>query len=141
MAVNKLDRYIRPYKKFFAQVKTELQDGKKQTHWMWFIFPQLKGLGKSAISDYYSLDSIQDAKDFYSNKFLRDSMNELLKIVLKLRSYEQLLDCFGEIDILKFHSCATIFYVATKKRIFKKVLNKFFNGHLDKETINLLEMR
>lgn len=139
MAVNRLERYEKSYKKFFGQVKSELKDGKKQTHWMWFAFPQLKGLGRSMISDYYGLIDLEETKSFYNNRYLRNCINELFKIVLKLPNYDSLFECFGEIDTLKFHSCATIFYIATKKRIFWKALKKFFSGCLDAGTVILLD--
>ena len=139
MAENRLEKYKKMYKKFFEQIKSELKDGKKQTHWMWFAFPQLKGLGRSMISSYYGLEDLQHAIDFYNDDYLRNCINELFKLVLKLSNYDSLLDCFGEIDALKFHSCATMFYIATKKRIFWKALKKFFSGCLDAGTVILLD--
>lgn len=120
-------------------VKSELKSKQKISHWIWFIFPQLRGLGKSPMSDYYGLGGIEDAKEYYKNKLLRKNLEECLSIVCKYKGIEEVEGCLGKLDAMKLHSCASLFYLATKKKLFKHVIKKFFNGVLDEKTILLLE--
>ena len=120
-------------------VKRELKSKKKVSHWIWFIFPQLRGLGESPMSDYYGLDGIEDAKEYYKHKRLRKNLEGCLSIVCKYKGIEEIERCLGKLDTMKLHSCASLFYLATKKNIFKHVIKKFFNGVLDEKTILLLE--
>lgn len=106
---------------------------------MWFVFPQLKGLGESPMSDYYGLDGIEDAEEYYKHKQLRKNLEGCLSIVCKYKDVWQVKNCLGELDTMKLHSCASLFYLATKKSIFKHVIKKFFNGVLDEKTILLLK--
>lgn len=133
-----IDKYIKGYKENYERVLEELERGYKIGHWMWFIFPQLKGLGKSNFSDYYGLNGIGDAKEFYRNRFLRRRMSRLFRTVNSFGSSFHLRQFFGETDSKKFHSCATIFYIATGDRSFKKPIEKFFNGELDENTMSIL---
>lgn len=132
-----VNKYIESQKNYIADVKSELKKRKKETHWIWFIFPQLEGLGESVLSKYYALKSVEEAQIYYKNAYLRRNMNCLIDIILKYKT-KDLVSVFGEIDCKKFHSCMTLFYVATKNRRFEKVLNKFYNGCLDKQTMLLL---
>ena len=79
-----LNKYIKAQEYCIDTVKEELRDGLKQTHWMWFVFPQLKGLGKSIVSDYFGLKSLDEAKEFFENKYLRKNLVTCFKLVLKL---------------------------------------------------------
>lgn len=122
-------------------VKSELKSKKKVSHWIWFIFPQLRGLGQSPVSNYYGLDGLQEAKEYYQNKCLRKNLNNCLSIVARYKNIGEIKDCLGELDTMKLHSCVSLFYLATSKNIFKHVIKKFFNGVLDEKTILLLERR
>lgn len=133
-----LNKYIKAQEYCIDTVKEELRDGLKQTHWMWFVFPQLKGLGKSIVSDYFGLKSLDEAKEFFENKYLRKNLVTCFKLVLKLNDHRRLSYCFGVVDTMKIHSCATLFYLATRRIIFKKFLDKFFGGSLDDKTVLLL---
>lgn len=122
-------------------VENELKEGKKVSHWIWFIFPQLKGLGKSPTSDYYGLESLDDAREYYANKFLRKNLNKCLRIIYKYKDIRAITDCLGELDTMKLHSCVTLFYLATNKKTFKRILDNFFNSLIDEKTVLLLEKR
>ena len=115
-----------------------MKNKKKETHWIWFIFPQLKGLGKSFVSQYYALNSLEEAKEFFDDRFLRKNLLDCFRIVNKYEDSEELENCLGLLDATKVRSCATLFYLATKKSIFKKFLDKFFEGLLDRNTMVLL---
>lgn len=92
------------------------------------------------MSDYYGLDGIEDAKEYYKHKLLRKNLEECLTIVYKYKGIEEVEGCLGKLDTMKLHSCASLFYLATKKKIFKHIIKKFFNGVLDEKTILLLEV-
>lgn len=132
-------RFLEVQEYWIDTVKRELKSKQKVSHWIWFIFPQLRGLGESPMSDYYGLDGIEDAKEYYKHKRLRKNLEGCLSIVCKYKGIEEIERCLGKLDTMKLHSCASLFYLATKKKIFKHVIKKFFNGVLDEKTILLLE--
>lgn len=134
-----LNRFIEAQKGEMKKVFEELSAGKKTTHWMWFIFPQLKGLGHSFMSDYYGLNSVEDAKEYLKNPILRENMTKCVSIVSEYENTDELLDCFGDLDAKKLHSCLSLFYMATKSDLFEDPINKFFGGVLDDKTISLLK--
>lgn len=134
-------KYLKAQEIYIDTAKSELKKGAKQTHWIWFIFPQLKGLGKSFVSEYYGLHGLEETKEYYSNKSLRKNLLDCFKLVMKYEDTEQLQTVFGMLDAIKVRSCATLFYIATKRLIFKKFLDKFFDGFLDEKTVVLLEKR
>lgn len=129
-----LDRFLFAQKLYLEDAKTEIQTGKKKSHWIWFVFPQLKGLGKSQVSKYYGLNGIKEAKEYYNNAQLRKNLLDCFKLVLKLDNLEE---CFRS-DTVKIYSCASIFYLATQKKIFKEVIDKYFGGRIDNNTVLLL---
>ena len=132
-----LDRFIKAQKNDFEIARQELQNGKKESHWMWYIFPQLKGLGFSYISNYYGIESLTEAKANYDNEYLKSNLNELIKILLNIESNNPTI-IFGSPDDLKLKSSMTLFYLATNEKRFKKVLDKYYNGELDQKTLDLL---
>lgn len=134
-----LTKFVEGYRVSFEAAKQELVQGQKQSHWMWYIFPQLKGLGKSEMSQYYGLVDADEAKAFIDNEYLGAKIIELFKIVNKMPDYDYVLNCFGPIDILKLRSCATLFLVATNYRVFRKTIYKFFNGKKDLKTLRILK--
>lgn len=133
-----LNKFINAQKKDFETARYELINGKKESHWMWYMFPQIKGLGKSYFSEYYGIESLDEAKEYYENEYLKKNMNDLIKIILEL-------DCsdpkkvFGSPDDLKLKSSMTLFYLATKDKRFILVLNKFYNGEFDENTIDIIK--
>ncbi len=134
-----LDRYINAQIRDFDLAFKELSNGKKESHYMWYIFPQMKGLGSSFYSEYYGIGSIDEAIEYYQNDFLRNNMNKLLNILLGLKESDPYI-IFGTPDDLKLKSSMTLFYLATKEIIFKRVIDKFYNGELDLQTIKLLNI-
>lgn len=136
-----LNKFKEAQQDYYKQARREIRHGLKQTCWIWFIFPQLKGLGFSMLSNYYGLQNVQEAQCYYEDKYLRHNLTEMFRIVLKMKDTEDFVYCFGETDSKKVRSCATLFYLATKKSIFKRFLDKFFNGLLDEQTVLLLKER
>lgn len=133
-----LHKFINAQKKDFELACEELKRGKKESHWMWYIFPQLKGLGNSYFSEYYGIESISEAKEYYENEYLKQNLNDLTGIILNLECSNPRI-VFGSPDDLKLQSSMTLFYLATNETIFKKVLDKFYNGEMDSKTILLLK--
>ena len=129
-----LNRFLFAQKLYLKDAMNEIRNGQKKTHWIWFVFPQLKGLGTSWVSNYYGLDGIKEAKSYFDNAQLRKNLLECFKLVLKIEDIDK---CFGY-DAKKVHSCASIFYLATQKKIFKQVIDKFFGGRIDNNTVLLL---
>lgn len=128
-----VERFLDAQKEYFNIALKELENGKKESHWMWFIFPQIKGLGKSEKAKYYEIKSLSELSCYIENQILMDNYKKLCRVLLKSHIYDA-KQIFGEIDTLKLHSSITLFYLATKHRVFEKILNKFFNGKTDFNT-------
>ena len=116
----------------------ELQTGVKRTHWMWFIFPQVKGLGKSHNSMLYGLSGIDEAKEYLAEPTLNNRLREITETVLNLQS-DSILKVFGKIDSMKLQSSMTIFDLASPDDIFAKVLDKWYDGQRDSSTLKILQ--
>ncbi len=116
----------------------EIRNGKKETHWMWYIFPQIKGLGFSEITSYFSIQSLSEAKDYISHDILRERLVEICEALMSLETNDPMV-VFGNPDAFKLRSCMTLFIEADPEiTIFQQVLDKFCMGSLDDKTINLL---
>lgn len=135
-----LNRFLKMQNKYYPLALKEIKRGKKKTHWIWFIFPQLKGLGFSDYSKYYGIDGINEAKAYMQDGVLRA---RLVEITQALENQEQtdLPSIVGDVDSLKIQACMSLFYIATKESCFKNILMKYFNGKLHPETIKLLRMK
>ena len=134
----KLERFRVAQEKDFDIALNELKNGQKQSHWMWYIFPQIKGLGKSNINEYYSLGGIKDAVAFYNDEILGHRLIKLCEILLGLPNDYYIEDIMGSPDDMKLKSSMTLFYLSTNDQIFKDVLNKYFGGELDSRTLKIL---
>jgi uncharacterized protein (DUF1810 family) len=134
-----LERFIEAQNRCIEQVRKELQDGHKQSHWMWFIFPQLKGLGHSAMANRYGISSGNEAEAYLTHNLLGSRLRLCTSLVLlvKGRSIEQI---FEDPDDLKFRSSMTLFAsVDSESAIFKNALKKYFAGKPDQLTIQRLK--
>ena len=124
-----LDRFIREQDHFhtYETALKELRDGRKESHWMWFIFPQAKGLGKSRMSEYYGIGSVDEARRYLHDPILGGRLREATLAMLshKDRSAESIL---GETDALKFRSSMTLFDIVSPGDIFADALQRFFGG-------------
>ena len=120
-----LDRFIKAQKKSFGTAKYELLNKKKESHWMWFMFPQLKGLGMSWMSNYYGIESLDDASEYFENTYLKQNLIELTNIIANYGNVN-IEDVFGNTDAKKLCSCMTLFLLATNEECFRKVIFKYF---------------
>ena len=135
---DKLNRFIQAQENTYHIALNEIKEGKKQSHWMWFIFPQVHGLGKSLISQKYSIKNYDEAKDFINHDILGSRLIEITKALIKLEN-KSAKEIFGIPDYLKLKSSMTLFkIISTDNNIFSDTLNKYFNGEVCQYTKNQL---
>ena len=135
-----LTRFLRAQNMSYQTALSEIRAGEKQSHWMWFIFPQLKGLGFSDTAQYYGIDGLAEAKAYMENEVLSARLIEITSAALALKSSDA-SEVFGYPDDLKFRSSMTLFsLVEPKNEIFQRALDKFFDGKPDERTIELLRL-
>lgn len=130
--------YSRRAETVYAAALAELRSGQKRTHWMWFIFPQYKGLGYSSMSQHYAIQSSEEARHYLSHPLLGSRLVECAEAVLNTngRSASQI---FGSPDDMKLRSSMTLFATVTdSESIFSRVLDKYFQGQQDTKTLELL---
>jgi len=133
-----LQRFLDAQNAVFAQVCSELRAGRKRSHWMWFIFPQIQGLGYSPLARKFAISSLQEAKAYLDHPILGARLKELCRLVNRVegRSIEEI---FGYPDDLKFRSSMTLFaHAASDDQIFRDALEKYFNGEDDPATVERL---
>jgi len=134
-----LRRFVDAQNEIYDQVCAELQRGEKRSHWMWFIFPQLRGLGFSSMASHYAISSLTVAGKYLEHQLLGPRLRECTQLVLQVegRTIEQI---FGYPDDLKFRSSMTLFARATaENQIFLDALARYFGGEEDAKTIERLD--
>ena len=135
-----LDRFVQAQDPVLDQVRQELRDGRKCSHWMWFVFPQLRGLGRSPMARYYAIASRDEAEAYLDHPVLGPRLIECTTLVYRIdgRSIAQI---FGSPDDLKFHSSMTLFsLMPPAPPIFRDVMLKYFRGVPDPLTADALAM-
>ena len=132
-----LQRFVDAQKNVYDDVRRELRQGLKQSHWMWFIFPQIKGLGFSSMAARFAISSTEEARAYLQHAILGARLRECTSLVLRVenRDVEQI---FGYPDDLKFRSSMTLFGKASGEEIFQQALDKYFMGEPDSRTLELL---
>ena len=135
-----LQRFVDAQGPIFDQVCSELRDGAKRSHWMWFIFPQIKGLGNSELARKFAISSREEAKAYLEHPMLGPRLIECTKLVnlIEGRAIGQI---FGHPDDLKFRSCMTLFANATGNPVFADALRRYFKGRSDPRTLERLVAR
>jgi uncharacterized protein (DUF1810 family) len=121
----------------YERALAELRDGKKQSHWMWYIFPQIEGLGSSPMSQRYSIKSAAEARAYLAHPILGPRLRQCAAVVRDIVA-RSALEVFGSPDDMKLRSCATLFAAVSDDGVFEQVLRKHFNGQPDSETLRLL---
>jgi uncharacterized protein (DUF1810 family) len=135
---NSLKRFTEAQENSYTMALSEIQQGRKQSHWMWFIFPQIAGLGSSETSRYYAIKDLQEADDYLKNPVLGSRLINISRELLKLKSNDA-HRVFGSPDDLKLKSSMTLFsMIPGADPVFQQVLEKFFNGGKDIKTLNLI---
>ena len=133
-----LRRFVDAQDAVHAAVRSELAAGRKRSHWMWFVFPQLTALGRSATARFYGIDSLDAARAYWRHPVLGARLRECARLVLAT-SGRSAHDIFGSPDDLKLRSCMTLFAeAAPEEPAFREVLARFFGGERDPLTVALL---
>ena len=130
-----LQRFVDAQRAVYAQVERELKVGRKESHWMWYVFPQLAGLGHSAMAQKFALSSLAEAKAFLNHAMLGPRLRHCTGLVTGVvgRSIE---DIFGFPDDLQFHSSMTLFaHAAKENRVFMDALAKYYRAEFDSRTV------
>ena len=134
-----LERFVAAQEEVMEQVRAELAAGRKQSHWMWFVFPQLGGLGHSAMARFYGISGLEEAAAYLRHPVLGPRLRDCVALVNAVpgQGAEQIL---GAVDALKFRSCLTLFAAADPDAaVFRAALARFFDGAADARTLALLE--
>ncbi|CAA9195169.1 MULTISPECIES: DUF1810 domain-containing protein [Flavobacterium] len=135
---NDLLRFLDAQNKLYLTALSEIKKGKKETHWMWFIFPQIKGLGKSDTANYYAINDLKEATEFLEHPILGKHLIEISELFLTFRrkSADGIL---GDLDARKLRSSMTLFsLVENTNPVFQEVLEAFFSGESDPLTLSII---
>jgi uncharacterized protein (DUF1810 family) len=133
-----LDRFVAAQDEVWEDVIDELSFGKKQSHWMWFVFPQLKGLGRSGTAIHFGLEGRAEAEAYFAHALLGPRLVQCTRLVLS-HPDRAVHDIFGSPDDLKLRSCVTLFReVAPQRLAFDEILRIFYRGEADRATLDLL---
>lgn len=134
-----LNRFLKAQEDTYINALEEIKTGKKRSHWVWFIFPQIRGLGQSKVSNYYAIQNFEEAVLYLENSLLKSRLLEISQALLEL-GVSNIEDVFGSIDTLKLKSSMTLFHMVDKtERVFMEVLRKYFHNELDQRTVKILE--
>jgi uncharacterized protein (DUF1810 family) len=141
--MNKFQKFIQMQKIYYSEALEEIKNGKKIGHWIWFIFPQIEGLGISNMCKEYELKSLEEAKDYLNDRYLLNNLKNITSQLLihKNRKIYDIMNC----DDKKLLSSMTLFDIADNHNkcngLFKEVINTFYNGEPDQLTINILKKK
>ncbi len=134
-----LQRFVDAQASCYAQVRSELAAGQKRSHWMWFVFPQIRGLGSSSMAQRFAIASLGEAREYLMHPLLGNRLRDCTALVNAVQD-RSIGDIFGYPDDLKFHSSVTLFAQAADsfRQVFDDALTKYFDGVPDQATIDLL---
>ena len=136
-----ISMFIEAQRSSYQQALSEIKNGKKASHWIWYIFPQIKGLGRSAMSEYYSIQDIDEAKAYLADAILSKRLIEICEVLLSLDTNDA-VEVMGRPDDKKLKSSMTLFDAATDSlEIFQMVLDKYYNGKKDNLTLRILGIK
>ena len=136
-----LERFVQAQRGDYERALAELKSGRKRSHWMWYIFPQLDGLGQSSMSRRYSIKNPAEARAYLTHPLLGPRLHECADVLLGLEDHTA-HEIFGSPDDLKLRSCATLFAeLSPSDSVFHRLLTKYFQGEPDCQTLRLLSER
>ena len=137
MDINSLDRFVEAQEHMYAIALEEIKNGEKRSHWMWYIFPQIRGLGMSSMAHIYGIAGLDEAKAYLDHPTLSVRLLEISEALLKHKKKKPEA-IFGYTDAMKLRSSMTLFaLVSEDDSVFHKVLQAFYNGEMDELTIKL----
>ena len=135
---NELSRFLETQENVYSSALSEIRNGKKKTHWMWFIFPQISGLGTTEMSIKYSIKNLDEAVSYLNHPVLGKRLKEITAELLKIKG-KSALEIFGSPDDKKLKSCMTLFSIASQgPNLFLNVLDLYFKGEKDERTLEIL---
>ena len=134
-----LTRFIEAQEGMYPIALKELRQGRKRSHWMWYVFPQLKGLGHSFNSQFYGISGLEEAAAYLADPVLNRRLREAAMAILNLPG-DYAREVFGDIDSRKLLSSMTLFDAASPGDVFARVLEKYFNSRRDRKTLELLNI-
>ena len=139
MDINSLDRFVKAQERMYQVALKEIREGQKRSHyWMWYIFPQLRGLGTSSMAHTYGISGLDEAKAYLEHPWLSGRLYELCVSLLQHKD-KSAYDIFGDIDEMKLKSSMTLFALTSENyTIFDQVLEQFFEGEMDEVTVKLI---
>lgn len=132
--------FLKAQARTYDTILGELKAGRKEGHWIWFVFPQLRGLGKSFYADLYGLQDISEAKEYLDHPQLSRRLRECAAAMIR-NSDRSAREILGQPDDLKFHACLTLFDLASPSDIFAGALATFFQGERHRQTLDLIATR
>lgn len=132
-----MQRFIQAQETSYPTALAEVRAGYKCSHWMWYIFPQLKGLGFSSTAQYYGINGREEAMAYLKHPVLGARLREITSMLLTLEG-KSAVEIFGRTDAMKLCSSMTLFYAVSEDDLFKKVLDKYYDGKPDGRTLALL---
>ena len=135
-----LNRFVEAQESNYSYALEEIRNGRKQGHWIWYIFPQLKGLGHSFNSNFYGIANIKEAEDYLNHPILGQRIREITEALLSLPEGKTAREILGGIDAIKVKSSMTLFYMASKESLFMNVINRYYRGKMDGQTIKMLSL-
>ena len=133
-----VERFIDAQKEDYDIGFREISNGKKRNHYMWYIFPQVKGLGRSSTAKYYGIDGLDEAREYMENEYLANNLINISNELLKLETNDP-VEIFGHIDSKKLRSSMTLFELVSDNEVFHLVLEKYFDGKRDQITLDLVK--
>ncbi|KRD12604.1 calpastatin [Flavobacterium sp. Root901] len=137
---NDLTRFLDAQNKLYLTAYSELKKGKKETHWMWFVFPQIKGLGKSDIAKYYAIADLEEATAYLNHPILAKHLVEIAQLLLNFKNKKSIESILGDLDARKLRSSLSLFsQVENANPIFQELLDTFYSGSLDPVTLTIAQ--
>lgn len=133
-----VERFIDAQKADYDMAFREISKGKKRNHYMWYIFPQVKGLGRSSTAKYYGIEGLDEAREYMENEYLSNNLIAISNELLKLETNDP-VEIFGHIDSKKLRSSMTLFELVSDNEVFPLVLEKYFDGKRDQLTLDLMK--
>ena len=136
-----IERFLNAQENTYFVALQEVKSGKKQSHWIWYIFPQLKGLGHSNKSQYYGIEDAKEAEEYWEHPVLRKRLLDTTDALIEQKHNNTISEIFGSVDALKVKSCMTLFYLITNCVLFKDVIDIYYKGEFCNSTITLLKLK
>ena len=134
-----LERFYKAQEYDYETALSDIRNGRKESHWMWYIFPQITGLGRSTTAEYYAIKSKEEAKGYIEDPVLGKRLIEISQALFQIESDDAEM-VMGGPDNLKLRSCMTLFAeVAPEQPVFRNVLEKFYDGEMDGKTLDILK--